>query len=107
QSDGNLGQRLAAVFPRGGHQRPTVVLGADTPDLPVAYVRKAFDLLEAGNDTVIGPARDGGYYLIAARRLHPALFEQIPWSTSRVLATTRQRAEAAGIRLRELPPWED
>src|SRR5439155_2964222 len=74
QPRGDLGRRLEHLFAAAPPGRPIVAVGADTPDLPSARVAEAFDLLETENDIVIGPARDGGYYLIAARRPQPLLF---------------------------------
>ncbi|MGE5177024.1 MAG: TIGR04282 family arsenosugar biosynthesis glycosyltransferase, partial [Hyphomicrobiales bacterium] len=58
-------------------------------------------------DAVHGPAEDGGYYLIGARREEGALFRDVPWSTDRVAAVTRERARARGLTLRVLAPWYD
>ncbi|HEX7124231.1 MAG TPA: DUF2064 domain-containing protein, partial [Thermodesulfobacteriota bacterium] len=60
-----------------------------------------------GADLVLGPADDGGYYLIGLRSPQPSLFEGIPWSTGAVLAETRRRAEASGLRTALLPAWFD
>ncbi|MDO3378197.1 TIGR04282 family arsenosugar biosynthesis glycosyltransferase [Geoalkalibacter halelectricus] len=86
--------------------RAAVLIGSDSPDLPLEHVQEAFAAL-AGHEAVLAPALDGGYVLIGESRHHPELFADIPWSTSRVLAATRQRARAAGIDLRELAPWDD
>ncbi len=59
------------------------------------------------HDLVIGPARDGGYYLIGLTRPHPELFINIPWSTDRVMDLTQQKAVAAGLKIAILPTWSD
>jgi rSAM/selenodomain-associated transferase 1 len=109
QTDGDLGRRLADIFAtlcaRG--VRAVVAVGADTPTLPLAFVLEAFARLDEGADVVLGPAEDGGYYLIGLRKLHRALFEGIPWSTERVFADTLDRAERAGLNLATLPRWRD
>jgi len=58
-------------------------------------------------DAVIGPARDGGYYLVGMRPGCDALLRDIPWSTTEVAAATRRRAAAQGYRIAELPEWYD
>lgn len=85
-----------------------ILIGSDSPSLPAAYVERSFGLLESGScDVVLGPADDGGYYLIGLRQAQPALFREIDWSSERVLAQTLARAEAAGLRVALLPPWYD
>ena len=75
--------------------------------MPRAYVAAAFAALAAGTDAAIGPASDGGYYLIGLRSARPQLFERIDWSTSRVFAQTCERAAEHGIALATLPEWYD
>ncbi len=95
---------LAAGLAQGGR---AVVIGMDSPTLPPETVRRAFRVLDRA-DCVLGPARDGGYYLIGARgALPPTLFHAMPWSTSRVLPETLSRAQAASVRVALLPPWYD
>lgn len=112
QDPGDLGRRLKRTFSRGfaaGFTR-IVILGSDAPTLPPPELDRACDELRSA-DAVAGPARDGGYYLIGLRaRSWPAataLFFDIPWSSSSVLATTRNRANEAGVRLRLLRTWYD
>ncbi len=108
QQLGDLGARLGGFFQnqfRTG-ENFVVAVGTDSPTLPVDYVRRAFRELERA-DVVLGPALDGGYYLVGCRRWLPALFEDIPWSTSRVLAETVARLADPCLRLRLLPPWYD
>ena len=82
-------------------------IGADSPTLPHAYVLAAFEALDSGSEIAIGPASDGGYYLIALRSAYPHLFERIDWSTSRVFAQTCERAAESGVTMRTLPEWYD
>lgn len=109
QADGDLGRRLAAIFAtlcaRGF--RGVVAVGTDTPTLPLAFVGEAFARLDQGADVVLGPAEDGGYYLIGLRTLQPALFDGIAWSTERVFADTVHRAEREGLCVATLPRWRD
>jgi len=108
QGEGDLGERLRVFFQhsRGrGHTR-VVTIGADSPTLPIAYVAQAFDVLSS-NDVVLGPACDGGYYLVGMSSDCLSIFDDIPWSTSRVLETTILRIRQASARLALLPPWYD
>ncbi|HTE21042.1 MAG TPA: TIGR04282 family arsenosugar biosynthesis glycosyltransferase [Armatimonadota bacterium] len=109
QSPGDLGNRLHTAFAAACPSWwPVAIIGSDSPDLPPGLVEEAFKTLEEdAADVVVGPTVDGGYYLIAARQAHAALFRDIPWSTPAVLAATVERAEQAGLRLRLLPIWED
>jgi len=84
------------------------LINADSPTLPVGYLISAATALVAeGNRIVLGPATDGGYYLIGMRRPDESLFEDIAWSTDRVFAQTLQRAKALGFPVFELPTWYD
>ena len=109
QDGTDLGERMANAFRRlatgyGG----IAIIGTDLPDLPMAYVEEAFRRLDAGEaDAVLGPADDGGYYLVAMGELHAELFRDVPWSSEEVLATTLARAEEAGIAVSLLPVWHD
>lgn len=109
QHDGGLGTRLEQAFDQlaelGYHSR--VVIGSDAPDLPLVYLEDAFARLEAGSDTVFGPASDGGYYLVAVRGGMGSIFQGIPWSTEKVLETSLKQAQASGFSSTLLPPWYD
>jgi rSAM/selenodomain-associated transferase 1 len=85
-----------------------VVLNADSPTLPAGLlVRTAQALAAAGDRVVLGPADDGGYYLLGMKAAHPHLFADIAWSTNRVAETTRARADALGLEVVTLPVWYD
>jgi uncharacterized protein len=108
QYPGDLGARLAAAFAaefaRGA---PTVLaIGGDCPGLDAAILRQAAHALER-TDVVLGPARDGGYYLIGLKQPQAGLFTGIAWSTPAVLAQTRAHIHAARLNLTELPRLED
>ena len=84
------------------------VLNSDSPTLPTAFLRRAAALLQMpGDRVVLGPAEDGGYYLLGMKRAHARLFADIEWSTERVAEQTRARARDAGIPLLELGAWYD
>lgn len=109
QHDGGLGTRLERAFDQlaelGYDSR--AVIGSDAPDLPLVYLEDAFALLEAGSDTVFGPASDGGYYLVAVRGEVGSIFQGIPWSTEKVLEASMRQAQASAFSSALLPPWYD
>lgn len=108
QGEGDLGQRLKNFFDdyRGQRWQRIVAVGSDSPNLPIEYIEQAFRLLKE-NDLVIGPAFDGGYYLIGCGPREFPIFDGIPWSTSRVLEESVRRLESASARFALLPPWYD
>jgi rSAM/selenodomain-associated transferase 1 len=106
QGDGDLGCRLRRFAQRRlarGDCR-IVIIGSDSPTLPVSYLREAFAALEHA-DIVLGPAADGGYYLLGLTSRLPPIFEGIDWGTSEVLRQTVARLD--GFKLALLPPWYD
>jgi rSAM/selenodomain-associated transferase 1 len=108
QPSGDLGLRMAAAFDeafRRGAAR-VVLVGTDLPFLAHEDVVGALEAL-ARADVVLGPAPDGGYFLVALRRPHPELFFGITWSTPGVLAATRARAGALGLKTRLLDSQPD
>ena len=110
QRGNNLGQRLSNIFvdKLGEKYEAVSIIDSDTPDLPRSIVRQSFQLLMSnGVDAVFGPCDDGGYYLVAMRRPHPELFQNIPWSTEAVLDATLEKARIHGLRTELLPRWND
>jgi uncharacterized protein len=108
QGSGDLGQRMAIAFQQvlaTGAER-VVLIGSDCPFLTPALLEQAFRTLER-QDLVLGPALDGGYYLIGARRIHPELFQAVDWGSERVLAQTRAIAQRLKLDWKELPPLRD
>lgn len=83
-----------------------IVIGSDAPALPGALLRLAAGLLEE-SDAVLGPALDGGYYLIGLRRCEPDLLAGLPWSERNTFAATRDRLIERGYAVAELPAWFD
>jgi uncharacterized protein len=84
------------------------LLNSDSPNLPTALLLRAAETLApAGDRVVLGPAEDGGYYLIGMKAAHAHLFEDIDWSTERVADQTRDRVRELGLDLVELAPWYD
>lgn len=107
QPDGDLGARMLAAMRSMLRTAPAAVLiGTDCPDLSPGILAAAIDALRDA-DVVLGPASDGGYYLIGLRRPMPTLFENMEWSTSTVLSCTLERASALGASVRLLPMLSD
>src|SRR3972149_1288660 len=97
QGAGDLGARMEAAFSRSFRRgaRRVALIGTDTPGLTREIVIAALDALD-DVDVVLGPAEDGGYYLLALRRPHPELFAGVVWSTATVPEGTRGGAAAGG-----------
>lgn len=108
QVEGSLGMRLEeglrSAFQRGA--RSVAVVGTDIPGLTPRLVTDAFHHLRS-SDVVLGPAADGGYYLLAMSRLHSQLLEGIPWSTAHVLEATLEQAQRHGLSVSLLPELRD
>lgn len=109
QVGGDLGAKLDAGMREAlaGGADAVLVIGADAPHLPLVTLDHAADALVAGSDVVLGPALDGGYYLIGARAPVPGLLHDMPWSTDVVFAETMRRADALGLRVQVLAPLGD
>jgi uncharacterized protein len=85
-----------------------VLIGSDLPTLPPAHVSAALGILMRRDEVLaLGPAEDGGYYLIGLTQSRPEFFEHIPWGTPIVLQRTREAAEALGIPVETVPLWYD
>jgi rSAM/selenodomain-associated transferase 1 len=108
QHGADLGERLARAFDELLPDRAdrAVILGADCPALDGAGLRAALEALER-HDAVLGPTRDGGYYLVGLARRAPRLFRGIAWSTASVLEQTLERAREQHLGVRLLAPLED
>ena len=110
QAEGDLGRRLRLAFARAfdADAGPVIAIGGDCPGLGAGPIDRARGLLEeGGNEVVLGPTEDGGYYLIGLRAPRPGLFEDIPWSTPETRAATRARAESMGLALAQLETLYD
>ncbi|PXF41596.1 hypothetical protein BWQ96_08683 [Gracilariopsis chorda] len=108
QRNGDLGARLIAAFEnsfkRGAMK--VVVIGSDAPDLTESILLNSFALLDEA-DVVVGPAVDGGYYLLGLRQMNRKLFTSIPWSTSTVFRDTMAAAESSDLSTKMLPKLRD
>jgi uncharacterized protein len=110
QAGADLGERMANAFHdvfSAGYER-AVLVGSDIPELNHAIITEAFDALER-NDAVLGPAADGGYYLIGFRKesMAPGAFHGIAWSTAAVFEETKRILEAESLRVHVLPMLHD
>jgi rSAM/selenodomain-associated transferase 1 len=102
QGDGDLGARMQ----RAAAPYPVIFIGADAPDLTARHLCAAARAL-ADHDAAIGPALDGGYWLLGLARPLDRLFEDMKWGSDQVLAETLARASAAGASVAMLPPLAD
>jgi len=108
QGTGDLGQRLEAAFPAAFAQgaRRVVVIGSDCPSIQLEDIERSWAELEEC-DVVLGPASDGGYWLIGLKEPRPALFRKIPWSTESVLRETVSRATSEALKVALLQKRSD
>ena len=108
QPETDLGTRMQQffeyAFEYGAHQ--VILIGSDSPTLPKRFINDAFDSLSRC-DVVLGPASDGGYYLIGQSGRSRSLFDNVEWSTPAVLSQSISRIHAASATLELLPPWYD
>jgi rSAM/selenodomain-associated transferase 1 len=107
QSGENLGQKMAHAFREvlQNHSK-AVIIGSDCASLSKDIIQEAFELLDK-YDFVMGPAMDGGYYLLGMREFHPEVFENIAWSTDEVGSETLLRIDQLGKTYSLLPLLSD
>ncbi|MEM9022207.1 MAG: TIGR04282 family arsenosugar biosynthesis glycosyltransferase [Bacteroidota bacterium] len=108
QVGNDLGERISGAFQGAfdaGYQR-VVIIGSDTVELTTAILEAAFRQLQHHN-LVVGPARDGGYYLLGMDGMYAALFQDITWSTAAVLPQTLLAAEKQQLSVAQLPTLSD
>ncbi|MFN8547963.1 MAG: TIGR04282 family arsenosugar biosynthesis glycosyltransferase [Candidatus Eisenbacteria bacterium] len=117
QADGDLGARIARAFAKLFEPRTVLaalIVGSDSPDLPREHWLGAARALRAA-EMALGPAEDGGYYLVGLRRGEwmtegkaiARLFDEIPWSSDDTFARQRERAGGRGLQVATLAPWAD
>jgi rSAM/selenodomain-associated transferase 1 len=110
QGEGNLGDRLERVLARALQQHPwSIALGADSPGLPRSLVEDAIGAFarRGGPEAVLGPCRDGGFYLLGLRALRPGALASVRWSTSHALEDTERSLRNAGLEVERLAAWFD
>ncbi|ALI97682.1 TIGR04282 family arsenosugar biosynthesis glycosyltransferase [Rufibacter tibetensis] len=103
-----LGHRMHETFAQGLVEgfSPIIIIGSDCPGISSQLIEEAFLKLET-SDVVIGPAQDGGYYLLGINFLVPELFANIPWSTDKVLTSTLAAAQQLNLAVSLLPQLAD
>lgn len=108
QVGSDLGQKMSFAFQEAFNAgyRKVVLIGSDCPELKTEIIQKAFVELE-NHQVVIGPAKDGGYYLIGMSFFEPSIFEGVLWSTSHVFAETMKLIEAKGLSVSLLSTLSD
>jgi uncharacterized protein len=106
QQGKDLGDKMRQAFVdrfSDGYKK-VVIIGSDSPSLPVSYINQA---LNSDMDLMLGPSTDGGYYLIAMTGKVSEVFDGITWGTEQVLDETLNRVKKAGVSLELLPVWYD
>jgi rSAM/selenodomain-associated transferase 1 len=109
QQQGNdLGERMAHAMQRALREsRNAIIIGTDCPELTGDDITQAAATLQQGYDAVIGPAVDGGYYLLGLKRYEPSLFQNIRWGTDSVFRQTLERLARAGMAYQTLKTKHD
>ena len=108
QQGADLGERLANTLAdrfQHGH-RKAVVMNSDGPTLPLPYIEQAFRQLQH-YDVSLGMGHDGGYYLIGMKQMQLELFENIAWSSDRVISQTLDTCRRLQLKVHRLPQWYD
>lgn len=105
QTGSNLGKRMqnAIAGVLGMGHGSAILIGCDCPDLSTSDINIAREKLDRGQDIVLGPCEDGGYYLIGMKSMHAELFESVSWGTSSVFEHTRQLVRNLRLSYFELP----
>jgi rSAM/selenodomain-associated transferase 1 len=108
QVEGDIGQRMAEAFASGfaGGAEQIILIGSDCPDISTKILATAFNALPQA-DLVLGPAMDGGYYLIGMHTLRPELFTDITWGSERVMNETLNIAASEKLIVKQVDPLHD
>jgi rSAM/selenodomain-associated transferase 1 len=108
QTGRDLGEKFINAFNdrfKEGYKK-VVIIGSDSPTIPVDYIKQAFKHLDK-NDFILGPCTDGGYYLVGAKKISKGIFKGIPWDSSEVLNRTLDKLYSNKGRFYLLPFWYD
>ncbi|MEP7321874.1 MAG: TIGR04282 family arsenosugar biosynthesis glycosyltransferase [Saprospiraceae bacterium] len=106
QTGDGLGERMLNAFKQATEYDKKIIIGSDCPGITPALIEEAFTALDY-HDVVIGPAVDGGYYLIGMNNLIPEVFQNIPWSTDQVLLETIKILQQKRLLYKLLTPLRD
>jgi rSAM/selenodomain-associated transferase 1 len=107
QKGRGLGDALRLTMAGRLARGSTALVSSDVPGIPPGALGRTSALLEGGADVVLGPALDGGYWLIAMREFHSEVFREIPWSTPAALGVTLRRCKDLGLSVETLVAWPD
>ena len=109
QKGESLGDRMFHAFDFAFSQKANavVMIGTDSPTFPADFLRRAFFLLEAKAEVVLGKTEDGGFYLIGLRQNDKRIFENVEWSSAKTFEQTRENILNVNLSLSELPAWYD
>lgn len=102
QKGNNLGARMHNAFKAAfaAHYEKAVIIGSDNYSLKPSHIKEAFKMMDT-HDAVLGPATDGGYYLLGMKSLHPDIFKEKAWGTATVLTETLKDLKAVRVHLLE------
>jgi hypothetical protein len=100
QSEGDLGRRMFNAL-QERKEKLKLIIGSDCPQLMKEDIEAAFTALH-DHDLVIGPANDGGYYLVGMKKPHPSLFKGVKWSSETVFSTTLEKAQQQNLKVKIL-----
>lgn len=108
QTGVDLGKKMFNAFNFAFEQKvdSIVMIGTDSPTFPQKFIENAFEYLKH-SDTVLGESEDGGYYLIALKKLKKEIFEDVTWSSPETFKQTARNIEKCGLKLSLLPKWYD
>ncbi|MBI3189340.1 MAG: TIGR04282 family arsenosugar biosynthesis glycosyltransferase [Ignavibacteriales bacterium] len=108
QLGNTLGERMSNAFSHVFNigLKKAIIVGTDVPDITANVLKEAINSLDDA-DVVIGPSRDGGYYLLGMNQFHPELFDDIPWSTNVVFERTMAMIQRLGLRVKSLTTLMD
>jgi rSAM/selenodomain-associated transferase 1 len=108
QEGKDLGERMHNAFIYSGKRgnEATIIIGSDSPDMPPEFIKKGFDSLEK-SDIVVGPSRDGGYYLVGLKQPDERIFKDVNWSSDKVFFETMNNIKNAGKVASLVDEWYD
>lgn len=109
QKGKNLGDKMFHAFEFAFSQESdaVVMIGTDSPTMPVDFVEQAFALLETEADAILGKTEDGGFYLIGLRKAEKKIFENVEWSSPQAFEQTKRNIENLNLNLKEISVWYD